>query len=165
MAVTTEIDLPNPAATDRAGAALGLALRPGDSVLLDGRLGAGKSALARAAVMALLAEDGRVEEAPSPTYTLAQVYETARGPVWHVDLYRLGGPEEVRELGLSEALESAICFVEWPSRLGPQRPESALTARLSFGFETDARRLELSARDAARWGGVLDAVRRAVAAG
>ena len=164
MAVTTEIDLPDPAATDRAGAALGLALKPGDAVMLEGRLGAGKSALVRAAIKALLAENGRSEEVPSPTYTLAQIYETARGPVWHADLYRLGSPEEARELGLSEALGGAICFVEWPSRLGPQRPDGALTARLSFGFETDARRLELSARDAARWAAVVDAVHGAAGA-
>ena len=160
MAVHLEIDLPDPAATDRAGAALGLALRPGDAVLLEGRLGAGKSAFARAAITALLAEDGRAEEVPSPTYTLAQVYETGRGTVWHADLYRLGSPEEAVELGLSEAFGAAICFVEWSSRLGAERPRGALEARLDFGYETDARRLTLSATDA-RWHEAAEAAKAA----
>ncbi|SEA79257.1 tRNA (adenosine(37)-N6)-threonylcarbamoyltransferase complex ATPase subunit type 1 TsaE [Rubrimonas cliftonensis] len=129
------LHLPDPAATDRVGAALGLALRPGDAVLLRGGLGAGKSALARAAIAARLARSGAVEDIPSPTWTLAQIYEAEGGQIWHADLYRLGAPEEAFELGLTEAFETAVCFVEWPERLGALLPARALDAALEFDGE------------------------------
>lgn len=129
------VHLPDPAATERIGAALGLALRPGDAVLLRGGLGAGKSALARAAIAARLAVGGAVEDIPSPTWTLAQVYEAAGGQIWHADLYRLGAPDEALELGLTEAFDTAVCFVEWPERLGALKPARALDATLQFDGE------------------------------
>ncbi len=118
--------LPDEAATDAFGAALGGALRAGDAVLLSGPLGAGKSALARAAIRRLL-DDPRAE-VPSPSYTLVNVYDAPAGPVWHVDLYRLsGGGDEMAELGLEAAMGRAVLFVEWPDRLG-----TALPARYLF---------------------------------
>ncbi len=130
--------LPDPEATAAAGAALGLALHAGDAVMLHGDLGAGKSALARAAILAMLAEEGRAEDVPSPTFTLVQVYETARGEVWHADLHRLGGPEGVAELGLEEAFEDAVCFVEWPERLGDLAPARRLEIALAFAGADEA---------------------------
>lgn len=129
------VALPDAAATERIGAALGRALRGGDAVLLEGPLGAGKSALARAAIAARLADAGRKEAIPSPTYTLVQTYETAAGAVWHADLYRLADPQDIVELGLEEAFDAAICLIEWPDRLGPLRPARALTLRLSIAGE------------------------------
>lgn len=124
--------LRDPEATERAGAALGEALRPGDAALLSGGLGAGKSAFARAAIRRRLALEGRNDETPSPTYTLIQTYETAAGPVRHADLYRLGGPDEVEELGLFDAAESAILLIEWPERLGDTIPERRVEIRLEI---------------------------------
>lgn len=117
------LGLPDEAATARLGAALARCLGPGDTVLLAGPLGAGKSALARAVIAALIGDDGA--EIPSPSYTLVNVYETPRGPVWHADLYRLGGAaEEIEELGLAEAMDggAALVLVEWPERLGGAVP-------------------------------------------
>ena len=125
------IRLPDEAATARFGAALAGALAPGDTVLLAGPLGAGKSALARAVIQALLG--AREAEVPSPSYTLVNVYETQRGTVWHADLYRLGGEaEELEELGLAEAMAGgALVLVEWPERLGPALPARRLEIALS----------------------------------
>jgi tRNA threonylcarbamoyladenosine biosynthesis protein TsaE len=154
--------LPDAAATDRAGAALAGVLAPGDAVLLHGDLGAGKSAFARAAIAALLAEDGRAEDIPSPSFTLVQEYETARGPVWHADLHRLPGPEAVQELGLSEAFETAICFVEWAERLGAETPARRLDVRLEFaGADEAAGRLMSVQAVASGWDGALAALERA----
>ncbi|MEO1687470.1 MAG: tRNA (adenosine(37)-N6)-threonylcarbamoyltransferase complex ATPase subunit type 1 TsaE, partial [Pseudomonadota bacterium] len=158
--------LPDDAATARAGAALGLALVPGDAVLLSGDLGAGKSALARAAVQALLALDGRVEDVPSPSFTLVQTYDTARGEVWHADLHRLGGPDGVEELGLEAAFDEAICFVEWPDRLGPLAPPRRLEVSLApapgLGPEgEEGRRLRASPRGAG-WEPALHALAQAL---
>lgn len=125
------LDLPDPAATDALGARLAPALAPGDVVLLEGPLGAGKSALARAVIRARLAAAGAPEEdIPSPTFTLVQTYEAGGTEIWHCDLYRLSGPEEAAELGLEEAFARAICLVEWPERLGRHLPARHLRIRL-----------------------------------
>ncbi|MEO0363161.1 MAG: tRNA (adenosine(37)-N6)-threonylcarbamoyltransferase complex ATPase subunit type 1 TsaE [Pseudomonadota bacterium] len=124
-------DLADDAATRRLGAALGRALGPGDAVLLTGDLGAGKTALARAAIAARIGEG---EEIPSPTFTLVQTYEARDGAaplrLVHADLYRLSDPDEAWELGLDEAFEDAAVFVEWPDRLGRLAPARRLELTL-----------------------------------
>lgn len=142
--------LADPAATDRVAAALAPALSPGDAVLLFGELGAGKSAFARALIQTRLAAEGRVEETPSPSYTLLQTYETAAGTLLHADLYRLSGPEEAAELGLAEPLAEAILLVEWPERLGPLTPERRLELRLEIARRPGARPEEAGRRLSAR---------------
>lgn len=136
--------LADAAATDRLGQAVGDALRPGDVVALRGGLGGGKSSLARAAILRILALEGRVEEAPSPTYTLVQTYETARGPLRHADLYRLESPDEADELGLLDDADTSILLIEWPDRLGPLLPDRRLEITLSIpsADATPGRRLE-----------------------
>jgi len=124
--------------TARLGAWLALHLQPGDCVLLDGPIGAGKSHLARALIRARL---GRMEDVPSPTFTLVQTYQ-ADVEIWHADLYRLSHPDEVLELGLDEAFNSAICLIEWPDRLGRLAPANAL--RLTLAAEGEGRRVYLS---------------------
>ena len=113
--------------TARLGAWLALHLQPGDCVLLEGPIGAGKSHLARAFIRARL---GRMEDVPSPTFTLVQTYQ-ADVEIWHADLYRLSHPDEVLELGLGDAFSSAICLIEWPDRLGSHTPSNALNLRLT----------------------------------
>lgn len=124
-------------ATTALGERLADLLRPGDCVLLEGPIGAGKSHLARAIIRARL---GRMEDVPSPTFTLVQTYETPAGQeIWHADLYRLSHPDEVLELGLDDAFASAICLIEWPDRLGPHLPPDAL--RMTLGADGDGRSL------------------------
>ncbi|HLQ18416.1 MAG TPA: tRNA (adenosine(37)-N6)-threonylcarbamoyltransferase complex ATPase subunit type 1 TsaE [Tabrizicola sp.] len=114
--------------TEALGRSLALHARPGDVILLEGPIGAGKSCLARAFIRARL---GPAEEVPSPTFTLVQVYEAGGVEIWHADLYRLTHPDEVWELGLDDAFSSAICLVEWPDRLGNHVPPGALHIQLS----------------------------------
>jgi tRNA threonylcarbamoyladenosine biosynthesis protein TsaE len=135
--------LPDEAATDRLGARLGTALQPGDTVLLFGDLGAGKTALARAAIAARLATVGLAEDIPSPTFTLVQTYE-ADVQIWHADLYRLTGPEEAEELGLADAMDEAIVLIEWPDRLADLTPERRLEVSLAFPPDGDGRQITLS---------------------
>jgi tRNA threonylcarbamoyladenosine biosynthesis protein TsaE len=127
-----EIALPTPDATRALAEAIAARLRPGDVVALVGGLGAGKSAFARAAIARLLAAEGRREDIPSPTWTLAQIYETRAAEIWHADLYRLGDAGEIVELGLEEAFATAVCFVEWADRLGPLTPARRLEVGLAF---------------------------------
>lgn len=115
--------------TARFAALLGSVLRCGDTVLLVGDIGAGKTFLARALIQSLQTHP---EDVPSPTYTLVQTYDTTAGEVWHSDLYRIGSTEELEELGLFDAFETAICLVEWPDRLGDQAPHGSLHIRLAI---------------------------------
>lgn len=131
--------LPHEADTDRLGAWLAERLQPGDCLLLEGPIGAGKSHLARAFIRARL---GRMEDVPSPTFTLVQTYQ-ADVEIWHADLYRLSHVDEVAELGLEEAFNSAICLIEWPDRLGTSVPKSAI--RLALSSEGEGRRVVVSA--------------------
>src|SRR5690554_4285994 len=105
--------LADDAATAQFGAELALTLKPGEVVSLEGDLGAGKTALARAIIRALA--DDPALEVPSPTFALIQPYETPRGPVLHADLYRLADAAEADELGLLDEPE-AIVLVEWADR-------------------------------------------------
>ncbi len=136
--------------TARLAVTLGRALTAGDIVLLTGDVGAGKTHFARALIQSLLAVP---EDVPSPTFTLVQTYDTPRGEVWHSDLYRLSSPDEVIELGLTEAFEDAICLVEWPDRLGDLLPEGALRIALSPEGD-DIRRITLTGP--ARWQSLLE---------
>ena len=131
-------------------------LQPGDVLLLEGPIGAGKTFFARAVIQTILARTDQSEDVPSPTYTLVQVYEAGKFEIWHADLYRLTGSDEVMELGLDEAFETALCLLEWPDRLGALRPRNALTLR----FQTDAgggRQVVLQAQDP-RWADVMTKV-------
>jgi len=104
-------------------------------VFLQGDLGAGKTSFARALIRTL---SGDVDlPVPSPTFTLLQHYDTAQGPVWHFDLYRLQDPEEIFELGWEDALAAGRVLVEWPERLGPHAPVDHFTITLKRG-EPDA---------------------------
>ena len=110
-------------ATASLATQVALIVGPGDCILLDGEIGSGKTAFARSLIQARL---GRVEDVPSPTFTLVQTYPHENGDLWHFDLYRLGTPDEVLELGIEEALDSAICLIEWPDRLGSLIPKNAI---------------------------------------
>lgn len=123
-------------------------LKPGDTLLLEGDIGAGKSAFARALIRARL---GRMEDVPSPTFTLVQTYDSENGDIWHCDLYRLSHPDEALELGLDEAFLSAICLIEWPDRLGDLAPKSAL----KLGFEAQESQHHVEIDGPSLWAGRL----------
>ena len=136
----TTITLQTEADTTKLARRMANILVPGDTLLLSGEIGAGKSAFARALIRARL---GRMEDVPSPTFTLVQTYEDPDGDIWHCDLYRLTHPDEVFELGLDEAFSTAICLIEWPDRLGADMPDSAL--QMTFAAGDTAHRLEITA--------------------
>ena len=114
MADLLEITVPDAEAMWRLGRLVGLCLEKQDFVALWGGLGAGKTTFSRGVVQGLQERTHRIEEVPSPTFTLVQYYETDVCPVWHFDFYRIESPDEIYELGYEEALETGISLVEWP---------------------------------------------------
>ncbi len=142
----------SPEATARFAAALAPRLGEGDVLLLEGQIGAGKTHFARALIQARLARDGaRVEDVPSPTFTLVQTYDSGEIEIWHADLYRLTHPTEVEELGLMDAFTEAVSLVEWPDRLGDLLPPGALTLSFAPGETAEARVVDARSSDPA-WG-------------
>lgn len=132
------LHIENEAAMEAAAARLAPLLKKGDVVCLQGDLGAGKTVFARALVNAL---SPTAEEVPSPTFTLAQVYELPQLTLWHFDLYRIEKQEDIRELGWDEARRGGVCVVEWPERLGSFLPKDRLEISLSFIKESEQARL------------------------
>ena len=125
----------NSAAETRAlGERLALGLQPGDTVILEGELGAGKSELARGIARGL----GVTETVTSPSFTILNVYESGRCPLYHFDWYRLESEEELYELGMDEYLGGdGIAVVEWAERCPDAVPEDCIRIRLeATGEET-----------------------------
>ena len=126
------LELADESASIRLGADLAAAAKPGDVFLLSGDLGAGKTTLARGFIRAL-AGDGELD-VPSPTFTLVQTYQ-ARIPVIHIDLYRIGSPNEVEELGLFDEYAQSVTLIEWPERAEGFLPGAPVTVMLSHKGE------------------------------
>ncbi len=152
--VLASFEIASADATVAFAAALAPLLGPGDVLLLDGDVGAGKTHFARALIQARQAATAEVEDVPSPTYTLVQSYRAGPVDIWHADLYRLSGPQDVFELGLADAFEDAICLVEWPDRLQGLTPPGALTLHFSMTATPGERRLDCLG-NARRWAPVL----------
>jgi tRNA threonylcarbamoyladenosine biosynthesis protein TsaE len=155
------IDLPDEAATAALAARLAALARPGDVIALKGDLGAGKTSFARAFIRA---RGGR-EPVPSPTFTLAQVYELDDATVWHFDFYRLRTSEEAWELGIEDAFSGGIALIEWPERCAGVLPRRRLEIALLPAATPTARRAVLDPGDesrgwAARLAGLTAAARR-----
>lgn len=145
-------------ATSALAEALAPLLGAGDTVLLRGPVGAGKTHFARALIQMLLGRYGKSEDVPSPSFTLVQTYNAGDLEIWHVDLYRVSDVDEVIELGLDDALPNALCLIEWPERLGTLTPDDALQIAFSAGDSSDTRRLCLRG-PARRWSELFAMIR------
>lgn len=127
MSVAIEHLAQDATATEAFGARLARVLAPGLAVHLEGDLGAGKTTLVRGLLQALLPG----QRVKSPTYTLVEHYRTPTFDVLHLDLYRLGDPEELDFLGVREDAGRAVLLVEWPQRGTGHLPPSDLVVRLA----------------------------------
>ncbi len=152
---TASFTLNSPDETAQMAAQIAGALRPGDCLLLEGVIGAGKTHFARHLIQSLMDEP---EDVPSPTFTLVQTYDVPAGELWHTDLYRLSSLDELEELGLTEAFENAICLVEWPDRLQELTPPHALHLAIALDPEhEDRRHLTLRWSDA-KWQPLMERI-------
>ena len=121
------------AETKALGEALAGQLLPGDVLLLRGDLGAGKSELTRGIARGL----GIQGHVPSPSFTILQVYEDGRLPLYHFDWYRIADAHELYELSVDEYLYgSGVSVIEWPDMGLSALPETYLSITLSVTGET-----------------------------
>ena len=116
------------------GKVLGEIVEPGDVITLAGPLGAGKTTLTQAIARGL-GVDPRIY-VTSPTFSLLHEYQ-GRIPLYHMDLYRLAGEDEIESLGFPEYLYgSGLTVIEWPDRLGSLMPPERLHVELAMSGET-----------------------------
>jgi tRNA threonylcarbamoyl adenosine modification protein YjeE len=142
------IDVADEAGTLALAKEFATLLKSGDTLTLAGDLGAGKTTFARAIIRALM-NDPSVE-APSPTFTLMQIYENDALRIVHADFYRIESGAELAGLGWDEEVEDAIVLVEWAERAPEALPQDRIDLRLSFvdGENRDARRITVSGHGA-----------------
>ena len=134
--------------TRRIGRRLGRTLHPPRVILLTGELGAGKTVLTQALAAGLEVED--LSLVRSPSFTLINEYPSARGRIYHVDLYRLEGADDFHSIGLEEILErNAVVIIEWGEKLDLP-VENPVRIRILVDPDSDERRLEV---DGAEEGG------------
>ncbi len=121
------------------GARFAATLPAGACVTLSGDLGAGKTTLVRAIAAAL----GVTEPVTSPTYALVHEYHAPRGPVVHVDLYRLERASQLPQIGWDDLIHSgATVLIEWPERVPDAIPRDHIALRLDhLPAAADRRRL------------------------
>ena len=129
--------------TTDLGTDLGKRLHRGDVVALHGPLGAGKTTLVKGIARSLHIQD----PVTSPSFTLIAEYEGfLEGlPIvlYHVDLYRIGHPQEIEDLGLEEILNgSGICVIEWAEKASDFLPESAIQVEIGL-LDGQNRRLDI----------------------
>jgi len=136
--ISTHHTLPDADATEALGAALADALRPGDLVLLDGPLGAGKTTFVRGLARALGYDPADIT---SPTFALVNTLEGGRLTLVHADLYRLRGAADVESTGLGDVLlaREAVVLVEWPDRAAGWLPSGDWAVHLSHDTRSGRR--------------------------
>ena len=155
MILTNKIK--GPEAMTAFGHYLAQIIKTGDVIALEGGLGAGKSTLARGMIAAILEANGwPIDDIPSPTFTLVQSYPWAdetdqTREIWHMDLWRLDGPDEVIELGFDEALGRHAMIIEWPDRMAGLLPPNTLMVSIETADGGDARTITLQSEDGSDW--------------
>lgn len=153
------ISIINEQQTTALATAVAKQIAVGEAVLLSGELGVGKTYFAKKFLNALGIAESLVA---SPTFTLVNVYDTNKGPLWHADLYRIKSKDEVLELGLEDAFSSSITLIEWPERADLHWPKDYLA--LSFEFSDDESARTITPQGFGTWGKkvneVLNAVKR-----
>ncbi|MBR2673933.1 MAG: tRNA (adenosine(37)-N6)-threonylcarbamoyltransferase complex ATPase subunit type 1 TsaE [Mogibacterium sp.] len=134
------VELEGRGATRKLGLEIANALEPGDVVALVGELGTGKTALTGYIAEGL----GIKEEVVSPTFTIVKLYEEGRIPLAHFDIYRLGGSEELLDVGAGEIIGGRYASViEWADIAADILPADSLLVHLSYGEGEDERRAEI----------------------
>lgn len=126
------------AETRLLGQRLAAFLQPGDTVLLRGGMGAGKSEFARGVARGL----GIAGPVPSPSFTILNAYDEGRLPLYHFDWYRIEDPTEISEMGMEEQLlGDGVSLVEWSEKAEDILPKRALQVTIRPVIDSDTREI------------------------
>ncbi len=126
-----------------AGRRLGEQAASGQIFALLGDLGTGKTVFTKGMAAGL----GIEEPVSSPTFTIVQIYEEGRFPLYHFDVYRIADPEEMEEIGYEDCFfGEGVCLVEWADLIGELMPENTVWIRIEKDLEKgfDYRRIEVT---------------------
>jgi len=130
----------SPEDTANMGFMLGQEAKRGDIFCLCGDLGAGKTVFTQGFAQGI----GYTDQVTSPTFTLMNVYEGGRLPVYHFDLYRLEGDSDLESIGYEDYFFSGgVSLVEWPERAGDAIPQNAIWIKIRSDFARDAEYREI----------------------
>ena len=135
MTTQTTLDFTSHSAhqTGQFGALLGGLLAPGDLILLDGSVGAGKTTMAQGIARGL----GITEPVISPSFTIVREY-AGRLPLYHIDLYRLAPGTDIESIGIEDYLYGdGVVVIEWPDRADALLPAEHLQVHLSVIADTE----------------------------
>ncbi len=114
------------------GKKIGSQAKPGEIYTLNGDLGVGKTVFAQGLAQGL----GITEPISSPTFTIVQIYEKGRMPLYHFDVYRIGDVEEMEEIGYEDCFYGkGVCLIEWAELIGEIIPEEAIPVRIEKNLE------------------------------
>ncbi len=133
----------SPEETFEAGKKLGEQAQAGDVFALLGDLGVGKTVFTQGFARGLVIE----EPVNSPTFTILQIYEEGRLPLYHFDVYRIGDPEEMDEIGFEEYTEgNGVCLIEWANLIEEILPPNTrvITIGKDLTKGLDYRRITIS---------------------
>lgn len=134
----------SPAQTQTIAGGLARSLKGGECIALEGDLGAGKTQFVRGLLRGL---GGEPRSVSSPTFMLLNVYDTGRLTVYHLDAYRVTGPEDFEAIGFTELLEQGgVVVVEWASRVSELLPADRIDVLIEPVSERE-RRIEIGARN------------------
>ena len=134
-----------PEETMRTGRMLGESAAPGQVYALVGDLGVGKTVFTKGFAEGL----GIEEPVNSPTFTILQIYEEGRLPLYHFDVYRIEEPEEMEEIGLDEYIDGdGVCLIEWAGRIEELLPGDVIVVFIEKDLEKglDYRRITVRQR-------------------
>ena len=131
-AVTKIYESHSPDETLEIGRRMGEEARAGEVYALAGDLGVGKTVFTKGFAQGL----GIDEAVSSPTFTILQIYEGGRLPLYHFDVYRIEEPKEMEEIGLDEYLDGdGVCLIEWAGRIADLLPEDVIIIRIEKDLE------------------------------
>ena len=125
-----EVRIENEQSAREFGKELAQRLKPGDVLALIGDLGTGKTTLTRYIAEGL----GVTDQVTSPTFTIVREYTSGRLPLYHFDVYRLSGGEELFETGAEEYFDAGgVCVIEWADRIAEVLPDETLCIFMQYG--------------------------------
>lgn len=127
--------------TRELGAKVADTARAGEVYALVGELGAGKTEFVRGFVAALNPES----TVQSPSFSILNIYQTPRFPVYHFDFYRLADPDELVEIGFDDYVRGdGVCLIEWADKFPDQLPPAIVTTVIFTHKSTTERVVEVS---------------------